>query len=189
MGIMPVNAVDFLEKHLPARAFAWEIAALEAIAGGPSTLLPWPYLAMEIVEDPTLGNPSEMVRLTSDLGRLYLPARGRDVLRVKVCGDLAIVAMRIPEKESYSLIVEGFGVTGAMVPGVTDTQPVRRRAHDPLFPSTPAPGYMFADATAADWDAPLEAGDVLSIAFKNTSDAPVTVRVRGEALVLRTLSP
>lgn len=183
-----MSSAAFLEEHAPARAAAWEAAALDALAGAPAPLMPWPWVALGLVFPSAAGT----LRVASDLGQLYVPPRGATLLRVKVCVGLTWIAMRLPEKEAYSLIVEGFSVVGERVaksgaPTIADaaaTQTQKRtRAHFPELPATPAPGYMFADADAAPWDAHLLAGDVLTIAFRNTGDAAVSVRVRGEALV------
>lgn len=171
------SAVEFLERHLPARAAAWELQALEALTAHPRPLMPWPWASIRLVPDPTIPPPGSLVRLSADLGFLDLSGRSSGLLSFRVCADLKWLGMLIPEKESYALIVESFSVVEASK---------RKRAHIPELPLTPSPGYTFADAASSDWHVPMLAGDTVTISFRNTGDSPIRIRISGTCLVFRT---
>lgn len=96
--------------------------------------------------------------------------------------------MMLPERESYSLVVEGFSVITQAAPNPNDPDATQEaaRAHIPELPPTPAPGYAFTNTDSRDWHAHLLDGDTVSIAFRNTSDHPIHIRIRGFALCFRT---
>lgn len=170
-------AAEFLEEHFPVRAAQWEAAALEALTAYPKPVFPWPWVDLRL--EPGVYEENQPARVSADFGMPSIGPRQSVTLMVRCCVDCTWVNLQLPERDAYALIVDQIAVSGP--------QPTPSKSGSGSYPRVSTPGFVFAtvmgEPVTKDWDVPLLAGSGIILTVRNTSDAPMIVRVRGVALV------